>query len=258
MPSVFELLAAGRDKPGKILTLEGARPEASPDGSKPGVIVGSQGTRPVASSNIEDVPQASELPRPPESPQRPNGSQGATAIAAEASETQPAKWADENGDGLEADADCTNVDVAVKVEGKGPGLLVSELPRPPEATTPDTERGWVWAKGKSQGEVSKATKIEHAQNRIDSLIDDGYDHDAPEFKLAFSDLARLIGDESEVRTLACGYVVRMFQTQVAQAEAEAEDSCAAKEGEGVAAPISVPKGRGKKGKRGRGSQSPNG
>ena len=36
---------------------------------------------------------------------------------------KPAKWADENGDGLEADEDCTSVDVAVKVEGEGPGLL---------------------------------------------------------------------------------------------------------------------------------------
>ena len=74
--------------------------------------------------------------------------------------------------------------------------------------------------------------------RIDRLIDDSDDHDTPEFKLAISELARLI--------------------QKRTSQAKAEDSCAAKGGEGVAAPPTVPKGKDKKGKRGKAPKRPKG
>ena len=73
-------------------------------GSKFGMIVGSQGGMLVANPKKGDVPQASELPRPPEVPERPDGLQGVTVVAAEASELPRPPETQQRPDGLQGTA----------------------------------------------------------------------------------------------------------------------------------------------------------
>ena len=70
-----------------------------------------------------------------------------------------------------------------------------------------------------------------------------------QINFAFSDLARLIGDDVEANASAREYAVGTFREKLD--EAHAGDRCAAKGGGGVLTPPTVRKGKDIKGKEGK-------